>query len=273
MKGSALRRSLALGVALSACAAPPPRPDVVARLGGESILYLTFEEYLEESLAVPGAALDAAVLSGLFDRFVELELLTRLAAARGNAGAETAQVVAELIAGAAPTVGEREVLAYYQAHAEEFAPGARVDLRQILVAERGLAEQAVERLTHGEPFERVAQTLAPGGGAVQVWTQRSVVEGDLPRSLAAVIFGLPVGGVSPIIEADAGYTLFLVERRLPARQLPLAEAAPAIRERLQGELYAQAREALVGEARDRYDLQVFERNLPFVYRGRFRSPP
>jgi parvulin-like peptidyl-prolyl isomerase len=262
-------------VALLAFAAgcpPPPRPDVVARLAGESVSYLVFEEYVEESVPAIGAPIDAAVLSQLFDRFLEEELLARLAAGRRQAPADRAASIATLVAERTPPVTEAEVASYYEEHRDENAVGPRVDLRQLLVEERQVADQAVARLAGGEPFNRVAQTLVPEGGGVRAWSQRGVAAAELPPAYAGVVFGLPVGGVSPVLEAEEGWVVFQVARRLRAQRLPLAAAAPAIRERLAAARAAETRAALVAEGRDRYDLQVFERNLPFAYGGRFRTP-
>ncbi len=270
LRSAALVGLLAFGGA--GCAPPPQRPDVVARLEGEPILYAAFEAYLEESVPAIGAAIDAAVLSRLLDRFLEEELLWRLAAARRGAPADRAAAIAELVAERKAAVSEGEVEAYYEAHRGELARGARVDLRQLLVDERELADEAAARLAHGEPFDRVAETLVPEGVGIRVWSQREVTAADLPAAFAAAISRLPAGGVSPVLEAEQGWVVFQVARRLPAEQLSLAAAAPAIRERLATAHAATARETLVAAARDRYDLEVFDRNLPFAYGGKFRTP-
>lgn len=271
MSGAPRSRLVALLLLAAGCP-PPPRPDVVARLAGESIPNLVFEEYVEESVPAIGAPIDATVLSQLFDRFLEEEILARLAAARRPAPVERAAAIAALVAARTPPVAEAEVASYYEEHREESVVAPRVDLRQLLIEERRVAEQAVGRLASGEPFDRVAQTLVPEGGGVTAWSQREVAAAELPPAFAGVVFGLPAGGVSPVLEADEGWVVFQVARRLPAQRLPLAAAAPAIRERLTAARAAEARAALVAEGRERYDLEVFERNLPFAYGGRFRTP-
>ncbi len=264
--------AVALLAAVAGCAPPPPPPDVVARLGGQAISYAVFEAYVEESVPAIGAPIDSAVLSRLFDRFLEEALLVRLAAGRRQAPSDRAAAIASLVAQRTPPVTQAEISAYYESHRAELALPARVDLWQLLIDEREVAAEAVARLTRGEPFHHVAGTLVPEGETVEVWTQQAVVVADLPPAYAAAVSRLPVGGVSPMLEAEDRWVVFQVARKLPAGEPSLAAAAPAIAERLAARRGAEAREALVAEARERYDLEVFDRNLPFAYGGRFRAP-
>jgi hypothetical protein len=55
----------------------------------------------------------------------------------------------------------------------------------------------------------------------------------------------------------------------PARTLALAEARDEIQRRLAGARADRALARFVTEARSRYAVEVFDRNLPFVYRGSF----
>jgi hypothetical protein len=271
-----MRRAEALAGALLGatlgCAPAPPRPDVVARLAGEVILYPAFEAYVGDNVPAAGTRADSEVLSRLLDRFLEEELLARLAGAERGSPVDRRVAIDALVAQRAGVVADTEVAAYYEAHREEMAQGPRLDLQQLLLDDRALADEAIRRLTHGEPFDRVAQTLVPGGEGVEAWRQRDVELAELPPAFADAVRGLAVGGVSPALPADAGWVVLVVARRRAAEQVALESAAPAIRARLAVERAAAARHTLVEAASDRYDLEVFERNLPFAYRGRFRTP-
>jgi hypothetical protein len=74
-----------------------------------------------------------------------------------------------------------------------------------------------------------------------------------------------------VVEAEYGFHLFQVVERLPAAEVPLADARVEIGRRLRRER-ADARLAeLVAEARRRYNVAVLERNLPFNYQGRYSA--
>jgi hypothetical protein len=60
-----------------------------------------------------------------------------------------------------------------------------------------------------------------------------------------------------------------VVEKLPAAQVPLAEAEPEVRTRLRRERADRHVAALVEEARNHYDLEVYEGNLPFAYQGAY----
>ena len=90
---------------------------------------------------------------------------------------------------------------------------------------------------------------------------------DLPPSFADAIFALEPGQVSAPVATDYGFHLFQVLERLPAGALPMAAVAPEIRQTLRREAAERRLGELVTEARERYNVRVFGRNLPFNYQG------
>jgi hypothetical protein len=58
--------------------------------------------------------------------------------------------------------------------------------------------------------------------------------------------------------------------RSPAEVVPLEQAQGEIAERLRQERADRALAELVGEARRQYNVEVYERNLPFEYRGSYK---
>ena len=100
--------------------------------------------------------------------------------------------------------------------------------------------------------------------------QGELTRDDLPPGVADVVFALPPGAVSEIVAADYGFHLFQVIEKLPAAQVPLAEAEPEVRARLRRERADRHLGAVVAEARNHYDVEVYARNLPFAYQGLHR---
>lgn len=242
----------------------PPRPDAAARVGKEELAYAGFEAHLAQVTGSPAAELPQETLSQLLDGWVEDHVLRRLAQEEGDG-----VPVEALISAGAAVVTEAEVAAYYRAHAGEYRRPARVDLEQVLLGDREAAGQAAARLAAGEELEQLLESLSAPPAAAQGWRQRSVEERDLPPELARVVFALSAGETSSVIQTDFGFLLFRVDRKLEAGTVPLDSVAAEIRGELRARALENARDRLVAEGLRRYDVEVFERNLPFTYRGRF----
>ncbi|HYH47516.1 MAG TPA: peptidylprolyl isomerase [Thermoanaerobaculia bacterium] len=279
-------RGLACALLLAACGGgEPPAPDVVARIADEEIRYPRFEAYLQQAVGDPDAVLTSDVLTALFDQFLDEQLLVRLAQDReGRAGAKPGpggrplaaapqparRAIEALLAadrGAEP--GEAESLAYYDAHRADFARPERVLLRQILVEERAVAEQALGQIAAGAEFQEVARSLSRDASAGFGGFQGELSRADLPPDFAEVIFALREGEVSRVIPADYGFHIFQVVRRLPAAVAPYEAVREEIRDRLRQQRADRRLAALAAEARKRYDVEVYPRNVPFNYEGSY----
>lgn len=258
---------------LVACtpSSPPPQ-DVAARIGGEEIRYQSFERYLARNVGEGDPQLGDEALSRLFDQFLDEELLVRLAVDSSLVpeDADRRQALeAQLARIGAGEVADADVEAYYRAHQEEFRRPERVRLRQILVSERALAERALADLRAGESFESVSRRLSDDPAAAAGGVQGELAFDDLPPAFAEVVFELEPGELSPIVAAEYGHHIFQVTDRLPAELVPLAVAAPSIRERLARRTADERLASLLADARRGYNVEIFERNLPFTYRGSY----
>lgn len=261
--------ALALG-----CRAEPalPSPEVVARLGGVDIPNAEFSRYMVKNLGETGGGLESEALSGLFDQFLSERLLARLAVEKGLAapGDDSAAAVDRLItAEPAPPLTETALAAYYAQHASDFGAPERVALRAIRTDDRMTAERARREILAGADFAAVARRLSSDPAAERGGDQGALSRDELTPAFAEQIFALPLGKISDVIPADDGFRLFLVERHLPARQRGLDEVRDEILRRLGGARADRAYDRLLEEARSRYALEVFDRNLPFAYRGKF----
>lgn len=265
------RRSLPLLAAacsaIAGCLHSPPRPDAAARIGGADLAYADFEAHVTAVASRPAAELSQEVLSDLLDRWVEENLLRRLAeSTRGRPSVEV------LVATVAAPVSDADVAAYYRAHEGEYRRPERVDVEQVLLADRESAHEAAARLAAGEDLARLVASLSAPPAEAQGWMQRGVEGRDLPPELARAVFSLAEGETSGVIQADFGFVVFRVGTRTPAGPIAPGEVAAEIRRELEARTQERARERLVEDGLRRYDVRVFERNLPFTYRGRFASP-
>ncbi len=142
-------------------------------------------------------------------------------------------------------------------------------LRQILVEDRVTAERARREIAAGADFGEVARRLSRDPGASAGGDQGELAREDLPPPFADIVFGLQPGEVSEVLAADYGFHLFQVSERLPAEVPPLESVAAEIRRVLAGRRADERLRTLVAEARNRYTVAVYDRNLPFTYRGNF----
>lgn len=267
---------------LTACqrAAPPPAPDAVARIGETEVRYSELESYISRTVggnSDGNGVLASSVLSELFDQFLDEKLLEKLAVERGLVKAsskprQARQAIDALLAeGLRQDPGAGEVAAYYKAHAQEFARPERVKVRQILAEDQATAEKALSAITAGEPFEEVARRLSRDPSAASGGYQGELARADLPPAFAEVIFNLKPGEVSRLVPADYGVHIFQVMDRQPAAVVPLEQARGEILGRLHRERADRLLKSLVQDARNRYNVAIYERNLPFGYEGSYKE--
>lgn len=144
-----------------------------------------------------------------------------------------------------PPLTRPELVAYYQAHLDEYKIPARVLWQQVQVswnprfsreeAARKI-EQARQALLRGESFEDVARQFSDGPTASEGgrwdWTNRgSLAE----QKLEDTLFQLPVGTVSPVIEGRSAFHLVKVLDRQAESRRPFAELQDEIAEKLEAE--------------------------------------
>ncbi|HXU30446.1 MAG TPA: peptidylprolyl isomerase [Thermoanaerobaculia bacterium] len=270
---------------LNACRrTPPPAPDAVARIDREELRYPQFRGYVSEVVGESAGLLASDVLSALFDQFLDERLLEHLATERKLAPPEPDASTAEsagrrgrrgidaLLAAEVAEPTEPEVVAYYRDHGAQFARPERVRLRQVLVERRSEAERALGDLAGGADFAAIARKYSRDPSAERGGDQGELAASDLPAAFAEVIFRLQPGQVSPVVPADYGFHIFQVTEHFPAETIPLERARPEIRRRLRRDRADSVVGELVSEARHRYNVEIYARNLPFEYRGAYRDP-
>jgi parvulin-like peptidyl-prolyl isomerase len=73
------------------------------------------------------------------------------------------------------------------------------------------------------------------------------------------------------VPADYGFHIFQVAGREPAQVVPLEQARGEILGRLRQERADRLLRSLVEDARSRYNVSIYERNLPFGYEGSYKE--
>lgn len=273
---------LMLAVAI-ACGQHPPQggSDVALRLGDDEVPYRRFEGYLERNLGTTESSGDVpapAVLSGLFDRFVDEELLVRMAVGAGfDESALTADDQRPSItfllerALGREDIAPEAIEAFYHGNIETYARPEQAHVWQILVSRRALAEEARRAISDGESFQSAVRRLEGDPDANFCGDQGFLTNDDLPPSLADAIFALAPGETSDVLETDFGFYLFWVQERTPAATRPLTSVAEEIRDNLLRGRLIELEAELIQEAQARYTVRIFAANLPFDYQGSYAA--
>jgi parvulin-like peptidyl-prolyl isomerase len=166
-------------------------------------------------------------------------------------------------------ISEEEVREAYTANLERYRRPEQVHLRQILTSDLETAQQAQAALVRGQAFEQVAARFSQGPMAAKGGDQGRLGKEDLPVEFAEMIFALEEGRVSGIVKADYGFHIFQVLAQHPAEITSFEEAAPGIRRELELQIADERMRRFLAEARERYNVKIYENNLPFEYRGAY----
>jgi len=134
-----------------------------------------------------------------------------------------------------PRISVEEIKAYYDSHPEEFRRPAMVRFRQIVTRGREEADNLQKKLVQGgDMAATVAQASkvpASAGSLERGW----FAKGDLDESIEKVVFSLPVGKVSGVVETPYGFHIFEVLGRKPEGVRTLPEAMMEIENKLRSE--------------------------------------
>ena len=143
-------------------------------------------------------------------------------------------------------ITHQDMLAHYTAHLKEYQQPAKCRWQQLTTrfdkypsrqaAKLAIIEIGNDVMVRKLPFERVAQERSQGLTAVQGgqrdWTTRgALVSGTLDE----VIFSLPIGKLSTIIEDRIGYHIVRVSERVDAHRTPFRDAQVEIQIQIHNE--------------------------------------
>jgi peptidyl-prolyl cis-trans isomerase C len=134
--------------------------------------------------------------------------------------------------------------------AENSRDAARARLEQIAATlNKAASNPAADGLTGR--FARQARRYSECPTAMEDGKLGSVVRGQLYPELDAVLFALPEGGVSGIVESQLGFHLILCERIQPARDLPFNQVRDRLHDALDKRARRDAQRAWLAELHER----------------------
>jgi parvulin-like peptidyl-prolyl isomerase len=128
-------------------------------------------------------------------------------------------------------VSPEEIKKYYQDNQAQFSHPDMVRFRQILTRTKPEAESILKKILSGEDMGQLVEEYGPQGipGLREgFWVGR----GDLDESMEKVLFSLPVGKISQVVETPYGFHILQVLERKHAGLKSLPEATREIQEKL-----------------------------------------
>ena len=140
-------------------------------------------------------------------------------------------------------VAFQDIKVYYDAHQEEFSRPATVRFRQIVTSTKEEAERALKRLNQGVDMGVIIEEYAKAKGKEYGGEVDWVAKGDLDESVEKVIFSLPVGKISNVVETPYGFHVFEVLDRRPEGMRSFPEAISEI----EAKLYREKQEAFINQ--------------------------
>ena len=201
-------------------------------------------------VCVPQATLDAA-LAEIRQRYADGEEFAADLGANGLnlPGLEAAlrrelavEAVLDKVSSDTPPVSDIDAELYYRLHIDRFVRPERRRASHILItineqfgenrreAARARIGDIAERLSRqGARFAEQAEKHSECPSAMQGGALGDVRRGQLFPALDAVLFALPAGGVSEVVESPLGFHILRCGAILPSGTIPIQEALPHIR--------------------------------------------
>ncbi|HWG85637.1 MAG TPA: peptidyl-prolyl cis-trans isomerase [Deinococcales bacterium] len=178
--------------------------------------------------------------------------------------------IEELQAGA--KVGDEEARFYFENHRNNYVNDPRIVARQVVVADKKVADDVRDRAAKGEDFAALAKQHSTvgkdQGGALGAKsgesTPQPVTRITLPTAVADEAFKLTDGGVTPVVSEGGKFYVVKVEKFLPGGQQSFDEAKTKVEADVKQLAQGQAIEAWVEGLRRNAKVEIAEgSNLEF----------
>jgi len=172
------------------------------------------------------------------------------------------------------TDGEAEL--YFKANRKLYASERRVRAAQIVVRDRDLAERTLKRLKAGEDFDKVAREVSIGPEATKGGDLGFFERGIMPEAIDRMVFSLPVGKVSDVVQSPYGFHIFKVLAKEESGGRKLADARGRViadlRKLKEAEAYERWIEGLKAKAEIRVNRPLPDGPVPAQPEAKTSSP-
>lgn len=132
-------------------------------------------------------------------------------------------------------ITDDEVEQYYKGRRGAYTTDRRVRVAQIVLHDRDRAERVLKRLKAGEDFGKVAREVSIGPEATAGGDLGFFERGVMPEAIDRMVFSLPEGKMSRVVQSPYGFHIFKVLGQAAAGGRKFAE----VRERVAADLRKQ----------------------------------
>jgi peptidyl-prolyl cis-trans isomerase C len=164
--------------------------------------------------------------------------------------------VVRQVAHADIAVSDEEVDDYYRQHRDDFDRPSQVRARQIVVANPEEGQKLLGLLRQGESFIELARQHSLSADSEDGGDLGFFARGQMPQEFDAVVFTLPVGRISDLVQSEYGYHIFKVEERRDGMRLTLAAVREEVREIVRSAKEEQAYQEWLQELRSRATIEI-----------------
>jgi parvulin-like peptidyl-prolyl isomerase len=167
----------------------------------------------------------------------------------------------------ATVIPPAKITEYYAKHRAEFTAKEQVKLRMIMIpthaaegnaaAQKAIAEEILGKLADGAPFDRMAQIYSEDStrdlGGDWGWIERKTLAAPLEN----VVFNLPAGRVSHVIELGPNYYILKVDEKRGGDTPSFAKLRPDIEKKLMQEESQRQQELWLAGLRQKAYIRTF----------------
>ena len=174
------------------------------------------------------------------------------------------------ISSAAATPTEAEIKTFYDENTGRFTRAAGVEARHILfkattedpgelfVQKKKAARVALERVTAGEPFEKLIVELSEGPNAQNGGVLGFLQQGNTAPEIAEHVFDLKEGETTGVVRTQYGFHIIQVTKIHEALTIAFEEAKEKISQILLQQNKQQLIEAHVSDLREKADIEIIK---------------
>jgi len=167
-----------------------------------------------------------------------------------------------------PGPSDAEAKDFYAKNPERFKEEESVRASHILIRvepnadaatkakKKATIEGVLKRAKSGEDFGKLAQQYSQDGSAAQGGDLNFFPKGQMVPEFSNVAFALKPGQVSDIVTTQFGYHIIKVTDRKPGRVIPFEEAAPQIKQFLEGQKKQQHADAFIEGLKKKSKIEV-----------------
>ncbi len=155
-----------------------------------------------------------------------------------------------------PPISHLSIASYYKEHAMEFRHSLRANVIQVLSETREDAEAIMARLRAGEKLTDFVKQESIYSTPQNDYGINWITKDIFPAQLSDIIFSLPIGELSDIIETTYGYHIIKVLQREPEGQRGILEVKDEIEKILLENAREEHYQKWLEELKNNYHIKI-----------------